>query len=476
MLEIICPTTYPAERYYILDLLLREFWGLEYRLSKSDKTKDKTLFRRGASTLIIHDGLFRTPNAVWLRKDSLPTIPLKQWNVAKDFSELSWILPCPVIYTAGILDYPVMIGADTIEFDVDILGTIFFMLTRYEEIVNTTRDRHGRFPAVASLAYRADFLGRPLANEYMEIMWAAMSRLFPDLRRKQRKFRLILTHDVDHPFGMMYESYAQVLRHLMGDLLRRKSLAAAIRRIQDVWDIIFHKDAYIDYKKETYSFLYQISRKYRLKDIFFFMNSRRSYLDGNYLVSEPEVQTLLREIHKEGHFVGLHPSYLSFEDKAEILKETVHANQLFQENGLPPVEGGRQHYLRWANPDTWQSYEDAGIPSDSSLGYADQVGFRCGICYEYPVFNLLSRCKLHLRERPLIVMDVTLTDYMHLSKTEAMKKVLTLARECMRYSGDFVVLWHNTTLNHQSNRVFYTEMIERIFLEYDGRERNNRSK
>ena len=37
---------------------------------------------------------------------------------------------------------------------VDVLGSIFFLLTRYEEIVIGTRDRHGRFPASASIAGR----------------------------------------------------------------------------------------------------------------------------------------------------------------------------------------------------------------------------------------------------------------------------------------------------------------------------------
>lgn len=43
---------------------------------------------------------------------------------------------------------------------------------------------HDRFPATASLAYRAGFLDRPQIDEYLEILWAAMRRLWPGLQRK----------------------------------------------------------------------------------------------------------------------------------------------------------------------------------------------------------------------------------------------------------------------------------------------------
>jgi hypothetical protein len=42
---------------------------------------------------------------------------------------------------------------------------------------------------------------------------------------------------------------------------------------------------------------------------------------------------------------------------------------------------------------------------DSTCGYADKEGFRCGTGDEYSVFNILTRKKLKLKERPLIFMD-----------------------------------------------------------------------
>ena len=57
---------------------------------------------------------------------------------------------------------------------------------------------------------------------------------------------------------------------------------------------------------------------------------------------------------------------------------------------------GRAHYLRFEIHATWQIWEDANMEWDSSLSYADKEGFRCGVCYPYSVFDILTRNKLNL--------------------------------------------------------------------------------
>ena len=68
------------------------------------------------------------------------------------------------------------------------------------------------------------------------------------------------------------------------------------------------------------------------------------------------------------------------------------------------------HYLRWRHPTTMMALESAGMSYDSSLGYADYAGFRCGTCFEYPGFNPVSQQALCLRIRPLIAMECSVMD------------------------------------------------------------------
>ncbi|HVV71945.1 MAG TPA: hypothetical protein VHI52_10670, partial [Verrucomicrobiae bacterium] len=104
--------------------------------------------------------------------------------------------------------------------------------------------------------------------------------------------------------------------------------------------------------------------------------------------------------------------------------------------------GGRQHYLRWENPTTWRCWDQVGLDYDSTLGFADRVGFRCSTSREYPVFDLLQRRQLRLRERPLIAMDVSMVEYMGLSAPEISQVLRSLWSTISRVGGTLEVLIH----------------------------------
>lgn len=84
---------------------------------------------------------------------------------------------------------------------------------------------------------------------------------------------------------------------------------------------------------------------------------------------------------------------------------------------------------------------------DSTLGYSDCEGFRCGICVPYPVFNTLTRQPLRLLERPLVAMDVTLAAYRRYTPTEASAALRALKQQIWKHGGEFTLLWHNSSFN-----------------------------
>ena len=109
------------------------------------------------------------------------------------------------------------------------------------------------------------------------------------------------------------------------------------------------------------------------------------------------------------------------------------------------ILSGRQHYLRFEIPITWQSWEDNGLEIDSTLGYAEMEGFRCGTCYEYTVYNFITRKKLRLKENPLIFMEVSVMDYQNIRESEKfLVKLRDMVRIAKKYKGNFVFLYHNT--------------------------------
>jgi len=74
------------------------------------------------------------------------------------------------------------------------------------------------------------------------------------------------------------------------------------------------------------------------------------------------------------------------------------------------------------------------------------IGFRCGVCYEYSVFDILNRKRLNLKEKPLIVMEGSFVTYQpNTTPKEMENKIKNLISEVKKYNGEFVYLWHNSS-------------------------------
>ena len=172
---------------------------------------------------------------------------------------------------------------------------------------------------------------------------------------------------------------------------------------------------------DTFDFLMDESDRNGVRSAFYFISAGTvDGVDGRYSLDDPRLRRLLRRIHERGHEIGLHPSYNTFRDAERTRYEFELLRRVCEEEGIEQDGwGGRQHYLRWENPTTWRNWDAAGLDYDSTLTFAESPGFRCGACFEYPVFDLRARKRLTLRERPLVAMEVSLLVYQRLGLSAA---------------------------------------------------------
>ena len=188
------PAGYEAERTYVLDVVLGDMLGVPYAARVADRRDVRIRLAEddGHREVLLPDVLFAAGRQAWLTAGTLPAEPLR------------WVEPrLPVLYGDARPEQALERGPDRVRLTIDVLGSAFFMLTRYEEVVRTERDEHGRFPASASVAVRSAFLDRPIVDEYVDLLWAALSECWPRLRRRRTTYRVHLTHDVDHPFATL---------------------------------------------------------------------------------------------------------------------------------------------------------------------------------------------------------------------------------------------------------------------------------
>jgi hypothetical protein len=106
--------------------------------------------------------------------------------------------------------------------------------------------------------------------------------------------------------------------------------------------------------------------------------------------------------------------------------------------------GGRHHYLRWSVGKSWEQWEDLGLLYDSSLGYADEIGFRCGTSHPFPCFSLPRQRQLSLVEEPLIIMDCALQNVVERQGKSAYSMALEILSRARTAGGSPAVLYHNS--------------------------------
>ena len=423
---ITIPSVNIPEVAYTFHCLLSVFLGLRYEIVIDDEACDYTI-TCNFQTLQIANFFFKDDRVQQLyQHDNLPS--------AVNFSdiELENIQFSQVIFFGNSSWSKQESG---FKWGNDIVAASFYMLTRWEETVIENKDEHNRFLAIDSLAYKNNFLHRPIVNEYVEILYHILKSFGLDQIRKVRKYTTLATHDVDRPF--LWNSTLGKIRSIGASLLIRRNKEEIKLRAQN---IVTGTDPF-----DTFDLLMDMSESIGEKAHFFFMAGGETEFDNFYQLGEQAVIDLIKRIKERNHCIGIHPSYNTY-NNTEMLSSEIDA--LKMATGME-VTASRQHYLRFDTSSTWNNLEDADVRWDSTMGYPDEAGFRSGVCYTYPLYDIYNRKQLNLLEKPLIVMDATLLRYEKLQIEQALSRVENLQKEVHLYQGEFVFLWHNSSFNSQ---------------------------
>ncbi len=440
MLKVTIPQNFVAERTYILAVLLSDFLGLEYEI-KSESTADCWDIRlENGNRLIFEDHFFLhiKPSDNYYEPQYIPKQVryvanrfLPESNVAVIFGG-----PEPSVRTLTVKGQS--LDEKTMVCTIDIFAGAFFMLTRWEEYALDKRDVHGRFPASEALAVKYGFIDRPVVNEYIEMLWNLLAQLGIAQKRKGRKCELYLTHDID--FTTLWKDFRGFIKSLGGDIIKRQSIPLVLTNA-----ICYLKTLLGSARQpyDTFDYLMTQSEKRGVRSHFFFMSGGVTKYDNQYNINDPAVLNTIRQIKNRGHAIGFHPGYGTCDNRNQWTSEYKSLSSACQS---APTEG-RQHYLKFRVPDTWRIWDEHNMQSDSSMGYPEREGFRCGTCYDFSVFDILSRRTLAAREKPLIAMDTTLVEHRRMPPERMQRKLEKLMDRVYRYNGTFTLLWHNTSFN-----------------------------
>lgn len=451
MIRICCSQKFRSEKEYIFSVIFKEFLGLNYIVEYNEALNNIQL-DINEKLLILAADFWNNSNDNYLTTQSLPKV---EYGINKFAPEKD----IPILYGSNKIQE----NENSIECSIDIFGGCFFTLSRMEETIIYDRDHHDRFAATSSVAYKYKYLDRPIVDEYVELLWNMISKLAPSVKRKKYTPTNFITCDVDYPNDPARTNLIRTIRKSLGDIIKRNSVVEAFHS----WKNYFYHKFSINCPDPFLENLYWImdtNEKAGNKVAFYFIPQNTSNLDNNVNYFNTQIIQLINDMIIRGHEIGIHPGYECYDNsenfqKSVLVMKNILKNCNVEQNNM----GGRMHFLRWDIMKTPQLWEKNEMDYDSSLGFADKAGFRCGTSKEFTMFDLNTRSEMKLKQRPLITMDNTVMGekYENCGHTDlAFNRFLYFKETCHKYNGTYTLLWHNNFFNHPNDKNIYKKLIK----------------
>lgn len=329
----------------------------------------------------------------------------------------------------------------------DVLASIFYIVSLYDDYLQTEFDEHGRNIGKESLLYKFNWLQELKVEHWVNALISFIEKMNNcSLNAKEIPFKIVPTFDIDHAYAHKYKGSRNVLS-IGKDIIKGNKERLAERR-----EVLSGKkqDPY-----DTFDWIKtDVAAKFETK-VFWLLGDYKGY-DTNLSYKNKQQQALIRDIGTVGE-LGLHPSYASNDSLEQLKKEKNRIENILGKE----VSITRQHFLKVHLPTTFERLEQAGFKEDYSLGYADQVGFRAGVSRPFYWFNLKENKTSNLLLHPITYMDGTLQQYMKLSVEEALEIVQKLKKEVQTYGGEFIPLWHNETVGDYGQWKGWKKILEK---------------
>ncbi len=322
---------------------------------------------------------------------------------------------------------------------IDIFATTYFLLTQWESTL-LEGDHLGRYKYETSTIKKFDLYLIPVVNQYIFLLKNLLQKI--GVETKIKEYKPMFSCDIDS-----ITKYKN-LRNLLGGFYHRK----------DYFKIISEYKRSVKNKEQDpyFSFDYMFDRleKKGIESTFYFMAGLEDsrYDTKDYSLNEPLLQKLIGQIKSKDFTIGLHPTINSWKSKSTIVAQKIELEKACSQS----VNDVRQHYLRY-NLNTWSIIEESDFTKDSSVQFTQGMGFACGMCTPYSLYNIRERETLKVVETPLILMKKK--DYVsNVNATfEEMKSVLDIAK---KYNGRFQILFHNSDLETPNEKLLFEKVID----------------
>jgi peptidoglycan/xylan/chitin deacetylase (PgdA/CDA1 family) len=379
-----------------------------------------------------------------------------------DLNKVFMIEDLPVLFPCSDEDGWYKVEKNQIRFHHDILKSAFYLLSGYQEYQSQDKDEHGRFPWKSSIQHRLGITQKPIVNYYFSVILEAFEKCLEinqleSLTRKETPPILFLSHDVDRIVKYSLRDVAYQVLVLAGLNPSEATLSQRWRRLLACASgtFLFKKDPYWNFSE-----LLDLEESLGIRSTWY-MLEKTSLENSRYHFRSKKIQGLISLIEDKGHEIGIHGTLESSDDLHAMITGLKRLGAVTKH----PVRGCRQHYLKYNNPLTTRIHEKAGIGYDSTLGFAEQIGFRNSYALPFKLYDFENQAPFSIWQIPLLVMDVSLIGYMGTSTNEIPFAIKAVIEEVQKFNGVLTLLWHNCQLDEEEypgiNKI-YSDLLKNI--------------
>ncbi|MES2479741.1 MAG: polysaccharide deacetylase family protein [Bacteroidota bacterium] len=399
-----------ARLSYTFDWIFAQQFGIEYSLCTEIETEQDSLFTINYTNSL---SSFSIPNVGLLSENGISPREVNTgfWN------EL------PTLFASAENNYA---------FPFDLFSAVFYLMSRYEEYLPFTPDKHQRYPATESILYKNNLLSRPIIDEWILAFEKILNS--KGIKTKSKSFEFLPTYDIDIAWSYLNKGLKRSIGGCLRDVFKGDFAA------------VTERTAVLSGKKpdpfDSFDFIENCHQAVAPRPVYFFLSAEENTAyDKNTLPATTQMRQLMRKIALNNQ-VGIHPSYFSAEKPDLLGKEKSTLEEIIERR----VTQSRQHYIRLKLPETYTLLIHNRIDEDYSMGYSTHFGFRAGTSRSFFWYDLQKEQETKLLIIPFCFMDATAHYELKLSAKESLRQLNSLKESLQKVNGKLTTIFHNFSL------------------------------
>lgn len=316
----------------------------------------------------------------------------------------------------------------------DIFAASFYLLSRYEEYLPHVKDEYGRFTAKDSLAFKNNFLQKPVVDIWAYKFKTVLQQHFPNYKFSSRKFNINPIIDVPMAYSFKQKGLMRTIGGTLSDVFRFR-----LKQLYQRYLVLlgFKRDPY-----NTFKWILNKQKQTKHKFIFFFLIGDYSTYDKNVSTNKRMFVSLIKSVADYCR-VGLKASYFALEDFNTLKAEKIKMESIINNS----LEASRNSFSKMNLPNSYRNLIELEINEDYTMGYVNDIGFRAGTCTPFLFYDMDYEI-----QTPLMVNTYHLMDYALLKNKSLLDKKETLFKiinEIKLVKGTFTPVFHNYTFSSE---------------------------